>query len=250
MSGGLARHFAFKHPLFRKAESDRGVSWKQSIYFLWWEYLRRNEGYRRTCQNRGNGRYARLYQDFGDVHAGDFKSWWTKGERGVRLFSEPALPNSIVVVSAGEAARLDEAVNSGALLLVAIPLVLRKKFISKKLEELLGKHHHRRRGERTLRDSKALYPLATQFSFRSIKMALDAYDLRVGEPSLKLWQIGQKLKLGDTLTEAELAAPRGRAGADAVNKKNVLAVATSRKLKMAEHIIDGVGRGKFPVFTT
>lgn len=50
--------------------------WKCSVYYYWWEYLRRHSGYRDTCQNAGEGEYAVLYKAFGNVHAGDFESWW------------------------------------------------------------------------------------------------------------------------------------------------------------------------------
>jgi hypothetical protein len=50
--------------------------WKCSVYYYWWEYLRRHAGYRDTCHNAGKGEYAELYKSFGDVHAGDFETWW------------------------------------------------------------------------------------------------------------------------------------------------------------------------------
>ena len=39
----LRRHFSSKHPLFRASESDTGVKWQDSVYYLWWEFLRRHE---------------------------------------------------------------------------------------------------------------------------------------------------------------------------------------------------------------
>jgi hypothetical protein len=75
---------------------------------------------------------------------------------------------------------------------------------------------------------------------------LPGYDLRHSQPDLTLWEIGQKLSLTTRLTEAELSAGRGRESGAAVAKKSVLAVAASKKLKLAKRIIEGVGKGIFP----
>lgn len=50
--------------------------WKCSVYYYWWEYLRRHDGYKRTCERGGTGKYAALYKSFGDVHASSFTDWW------------------------------------------------------------------------------------------------------------------------------------------------------------------------------
>ena len=60
---------------------------------------------------------------------------------------------------------------------------------------------------------------------------------------------GQQLSLTTKLTQAELSAGRGKADFGAVEKKNVLSVATSKKLKLAKKIIEGVGKGIFPAFS-
>lgn len=54
----------------------RAPGWQCSVYYYWWEYLRRHDGYRMTCAHKGEGEYAALYKYFGDVHASDFHTWW------------------------------------------------------------------------------------------------------------------------------------------------------------------------------
>ena len=61
MPSTFRRHFAFKHPLFRQEQSTSGVQWDNSVYYLWWEFLRRHDGYKETCENGGKGKYAKLY---------------------------------------------------------------------------------------------------------------------------------------------------------------------------------------------
>jgi hypothetical protein len=248
MTSTFPRHFAFAHPLFRLERSASGERWDSSVYYLWWEFLRRHEGYKKTCENGGDGKYAELYADFGNVHEGTFKEWWTKGGRGARLFAEPPLPNSVAALTSKEIDALPEDWDSGSLLMVAIPLNLPKRFIQQRLRKLLARHHKRKRGQRTFKESRALYPIAGQFNVHSLKKMLELYDLEQSQPDMRQWQIGQRLQLGGTLTKDELNGERGRQNPVAVAKKNALAVAANKKLKHARSIIEGVGRGVFPTF--
>ena len=70
-------HFAYAWPVKDPKRSKRKLPpppfpeaepWQCSVYYYWWEYLRRHEGYKRTCAQGGRGRYAKLYEDFGNVH--------------------------------------------------------------------------------------------------------------------------------------------------------------------------------------
>ena len=248
MTPTVPRHFTVRHPLFRRKELKSGIWWDSSVYYLWWEFLRRHEGYKKTCENGGNGKYAELYADFGNVHEGTFKEWWTKGGRGARLFAEPPLPISVVALTSKEIDALPEDWDLRSLLIVAIPLNLPKRFIQQRLRNLLVRHHNRKRGQRTLRESRALYPIAEHFNVHSLKKMLELYDLEQSQPEMRLWQIGQRLQLGATLTTDELNGAGGRKNPVAVAKKNVLAVAASKKLKAAKSIIEGVGHGVFPAF--
>ena len=240
----LPCHFTFRHPIFgsKKSPSDK---WKNSVYYLWWEFLRRHEGYKKACQIGGNDEYARLYADFGNVHDVTFKEWWTMGDRGARLFAELSLPSSLLI-EPDDIEQLLPAWQSGGVLFFVIPLMLPKLFIRKRFDEILSKRHTRSRGQRTFRQSRAHYPIKSQFSMHSLKKALQAYDLRVEKPDLTLWQIAQELRLGTTLRKEELAADVK--DGEITRKKSILSVAASKKLKLARKIIDGVGRGVFPAF--
>ena len=53
--------------------------WQCSVYYYWYEYLRRHEGYEETCLNDGVGPCAEEFVTFGNVHDLNFGEWW--GER-------------------------------------------------------------------------------------------------------------------------------------------------------------------------
>lgn len=257
MTSTVSRHFAFKHPVFRKHEllarkknkPTAGDWWQDSIYYFWWEFLRRHDGYRETCESGGIGKYAKLYADFGNVHGVSFKDWWTKDGRGARLFAEPLLPNRVMALTSEELHALPENWDRQSLLIVAVPLNLPKRHIEQRLTKLLSQHHKRKRGQRTFKESRALYPIAAQFSIESLRKCLALYDLAHKEPRRKLWELAQRIGLGDPLNKSELEAERGRANPTAVAKKNSLGVAANKMLKKANNIIDGVGRGVFPAFS-
>lgn len=70
-----------------KKRRVRGVPYTQSIYYLWFEYLKRSEKYKKACTVNGKG-MKKLYADFGNVfeYEGEvgFWRWWT--EKGDHLF--------------------------------------------------------------------------------------------------------------------------------------------------------------------
>ncbi len=62
-----------------KPPYPNAFGWQCSVYYYWYEYLRRHEGYRETCLNDGTGSCADEYVTFGNVHDLNFAEWW--GER-------------------------------------------------------------------------------------------------------------------------------------------------------------------------
>ena len=243
------RHFTFKHPLFSKAKTASGVKWQNSVYYLWWEFLRRHDGYKETCKNKGKGKYAKLYEDFGDVHEPDFKTWWNKDCRGARLFAEPAVPKTVERLTKQDIELLKTEWDDEAVLVIAAPMFLPKRFIQNRVVKVLKQYHPRKRGQRTIKESRALYPIANQFNLRSLQLALAVYDLKKRNPKLKLWEIAQQLRFTSTLNANEIGK-RGQIAAEAIAKKNTMGVAVRRKLVLAKAVIEGVGKGIFPNFKT
>ncbi len=100
-------HFAYAWPVKDPKRSKRKLPpppfpeaepWQCSVYYYWWEYLRRHEGYKRTCAQGGRGRYAKLYEDFGNVYAGEFWDWWRAHNW---IFAEPPI-RQVSAAVAGE----------------------------------------------------------------------------------------------------------------------------------------------------
>jgi hypothetical protein len=148
-----------------------------SVYYWWWEFLKRHEGYKETCLNGGKGEYAELYRELGNVHEGGFWQWW---KAHLHLFDEP-LPPVAKVISKDALADLGD-----DMLLIAVPK-------SQRLPQSMGQIKRAllaegvKKGER-LKPSEAVYKVHSKPVLSGLYDALrvwDAYKL-LGNVSLYL----------------------------------------------------------------
>lgn len=236
----LARKFAYQHPLFGRSKADKQKEqYKNSVYYLWWEFLRRNEDYKKCCEKGGSGKLSALYDDFGDVHRSDFKEWWTSNERGARLFAERVVDFNVKVVNSSDEFQLGD-----LLMNVQIPLNLPKRFILREFNKLLKRHHQGKRGVRTNRYSTALYPITGHVDTAALQKCLQVFDMKVQNPNLKLWQIAQKCRLSKL--ENRLKNDGTETSYEITSKRRNLASAADKVLRRAAKIIAGTSVGVFP----
>lgn len=160
------------NPPFKGAEL-----WQNSVYYYWWEYLRRHDGYKRTCQTAGKGRYASLYADFGDVHVNDnFWQWWTGHQH---LFCEPtgrAIQESVLNRHFSE----DD-------LIISVPLEVRSVYLVRMFRKLLQANTDRVKAARS--KSRAQYPVFAKPILSALHTSLVTWDLRQQHPSAKLHEL-------------------------------------------------------------
>ena len=164
--------------------SVKGVPTTDSIYYLWFEYLKRSEKYKAACANNGKG-MKKLYKDFGDVFEYEgvegFWGWWR--ERGQYLFGIEATQEIIEFDSA------DEVVGYEDYKLVAIPKNLTATTIKKRLNKLVDgmKDELKPAVEQTGKYSIA----QTKVDVESLKTCLMAYDLK--QQGLDILDIGMSV---------------------------------------------------------
>jgi hypothetical protein len=165
--------------------SVKGVPTTDSIYYLWFEYLKRSEKYKTACANNGKG-MAKLYKDFGNVfeYVGveGFWSWWK--ERGQYLFGIEATQEIVEFDSA------DEVVGYEDYKLIAIPKNITATTIKKRLNKLVDdmKSELKPTAEQT-----AKYSIAqTKVDVESLKSCLMAYDLK--QKGTDVLEIGLQVK--------------------------------------------------------
>jgi hypothetical protein len=187
-----------------------------------------------------------LYKDFGDVRNDDFRSWWgAPNNKGDYLFAEQPLSLSVQKIDAEQAS----SVTGSDFMLIAVNLQLGRRHLQKKFADLLQREHKGKRGRKSLQtaQSTALYPLHRNFTHHSLKLMLMAYDADAmnetlpKEQKLKLWQIGESLKLVPT------AMPHKWDNHYDVRKKHAtMTMTVSRYIKQARAIIQNTARGEFP----
>lgn len=220
-------------------------SWQRSVYYWWWEYLRRNDAYKICCEKGGQGELAKLYADFGDVHAMDFKQWWTENNRGGILFTEQVAEDILRELNPEQAASLGTW-NRTDFMVVLVPLSQPKRHLTKRFTTLLKHRHEGARGKRMLAKTTAMYKLAGQFTIESLRATLKAYDLRQENPKMPLWRVALEAGLAKTV-QKERAGSIYEPDAD---QKNALNVAASRALKRAKAMIANTAKGIFPKSVT
>ena len=151
--------------------------WQNSVYYYWWEYLRRHDGYRRTCLKGGKGRYAKLYADFGDVHASDnFWAWWTKHQH---LFCEPPgrrIKECLLNTHSGT----DD-------LVISVPLEVRSVYLVRMFRNILKENAERVQAARS--KSRAIYPVYAKPILSALHTSLVVWDMRKQHPAAKLHEL-------------------------------------------------------------
>lgn len=180
------RHFPYQHPTFGTEKKPKPArNWEDTVYYLWWAYLKRNDDYLKTCEANGRGRLSELYKDFGDVRGDSFKKWWNEGDRGAYLFSNPSSEDRISLLANGEKAFVDE-----GRLVMSVPLSLPQKFLVDRFRKILEAHHTGKKGRQYAKLSKAKYQFKGQPNIKALQIALKIYDRAKANPEMTLWELG------------------------------------------------------------
>lgn len=219
-----SRTFLYKAPSIRN-----GIAPTQSVYYWWYEFLKRNDDYRRCCKSGGKGRLAKLYKDFGDVHTGSFNQWWREDERGERLFAEPPAPVRLQELRSVD--EWDEDWTRDSVMVVVVPLQEPKRRIKRWFGRVLDARHTGRPGYPT-KEPAALYQVERKFQANALKQMLQVWDCKQQHPDLTMAQIGYRLKLVPS------AMPKvGDSIPLLTKKRNTMTATVSRYLKKAEAMI-------------
>lgn len=233
------RHFPYQHPTFGTAKNPKTSShWKVSVYYWWFEYLKRNSDYQTTCKNNGKGKCSKLFEDFGDVLSLSFKEWWSDGERGATLFADPPTPTIRVIDLQG----VEQVhVQKEDVLLLQVPLNLPINYLVRNFRDVISKRHSGRRGKRHSQTSAAKFQATGKIDVAFLEIALMVWDEKNANPKKPLWQIAQEVGIAGS---HKIAA--GDSPAVITDKKNILAATASRYYRKANKMIQRTGEGRFP----
>lgn len=232
-----ALKFAYKHPTFGRNKAEKSQErFKNSVYYLWWEFLRRSDEYKKCCSAGGKGKLKNIYQSFGDVFTTDFKSWWQTNEHGAYLFAEQLPPKFQPIKS------MPDEVTMNQVMVLQVPMALPKRLLMAEFQKLLNKHHSGKKGRRNNVSSTARYPVTGHIDTVALQKCLRVYDMQIANPKMRLWQITQTCKA----IKRDAFIEDGDTQAIITNKKLILANTASRLIKKAKLIISNTEQGKFP----
>ena len=186
MKKKLIIKFPHKHPLFKKKETKKGVYYENSIYYFWFEFLKRNKKFIEICKSKGSlNRY--VYEDFGDIRQKSFKQWWNekyKGTiRGIYLF---AYQNPFTDIEEIGSINEINSINLKEFTILAIPKNIEKNYALKKVRGLINKDNKRFVNE-------ASYEFKSKtFKVKSLRNYLEF--LRLKDKAYKNWQAVASIK--------------------------------------------------------
>ena len=168
------------NPPYRNAEP-----YKVSVYYYWWAYLRRSKLYKRTCENSGKGKLAKLYADFGNIwddkgsELDTFWHWWTNHSH---LFCEPTSRKL-------EEVTVLDTQTSHSEMIIRVPLEMRAAYLVRQFRKLLTEN--KQRVEQAREQSRALYPVQAKVPLKSLHEHLTVFDAINEHKDLKLHQIAE-----------------------------------------------------------
>ncbi len=235
--------FYSKKKASEKALSD---SARESIYFLWWSYLRlspvlwfaRNTGAIPRDKN-----IAKVAEMFGDLDEKNFAKWWK--QTGKYIFSETIDPP--LVKALGEELIVRSPVSTDDMLYLQIPLSISKEEIIHQVRKILKVNHAGR--ELDLMDkSTAMFPVHThRFRLNRIYISYWALLYRLLHKKAFDWQIGDRLQIAPHLKVREGIQVDQRRYHDYTDR-SFLGAITGRHLYKARFTLLHAERGVFPNF--
>jgi len=167
----------------------KGVGTTQSIYYLWFEYLKRSKKYKKACANNGKG-MKKIYNDFGDIFqyktdamgytdVNDFYfKWWEK--RGAELFGIQDTENELrEFASYEDVVSLKSDIEDYEILL--LPKIMPKTEMRKRVGKLITSIK-----EDTDRGKAKYEVVSERVDVESLRNCLDVYDLMIDKDNNKL----------------------------------------------------------------
>lgn len=213
-------------------------AYQASIYYWWWEYLKRNENYQITCDAKGLGPQSDLYCDFGNIFAGDFLTWW-RTHRGI--FAERS----------GLVRDLPDAATARTKILYEIDPARPLSVIQEEVKAIHLRAHAIMPKRSQEPNSTALYPVHANVASHALWRTLTIWDLRKEHATASAYELGVMAGLRPNLMPTEgLRAKRTRRAYEVRehNRRAEISIAnqTHRFLRVAAQYVHHVGQGVFP----
>jgi hypothetical protein len=217
-----------------------------SPYYWWFKFLQLNTEYSRAVKKPRDSGLASLVQDFGDISAVDFKSWWRTHSH---LFAESQNEYQMLVANSRE----DLApFNNLEVINLVVPLTWTSMGLKRRFAEIIKKYESVKATKKGLRihESSAQYRLGRRWNIEGFR---NAYKIYVGRQRalLESETTGRKLPWADIAIRARISAALGFREGDTsrinVDQRQVLTVISLRHYKNAVKFIQDSASNRFPI---
>ena len=238
------QHFSTRsHPTFGRQrkpfdEQNPPKTVTESPYYWWYMFLKLNEGYGKTCADSGQGDFAALYADFGNVHQTNFKDWWSEK---IILFSEPKQGYKMMIAkSAADIVPFD----SEEVLNLIVPLNRTQRSLKKSFANLVLSRIEKGKRGVSVEESKAKYRLSGKWHIEALATAYRIYTLRQQSEAAEkrvTWAdiaIAAKLPMSHTL--------KGASKKVTSDVRRTLTILAKRHYDRAEEYIKAAASPTFP----
>lgn len=221
---------------------------KDSLGYWWYRTLKESVAYQECCLAGGVGDLFETYRNFGDIfnEYSEFDKWWF--ERGRKLYQlRKASPKVKKVEDYKDYRRASEKDN---VLILEIPLSLRKETSIRDVRKLINEAHQSMYGDKVVdifKEADAVLKFnKSKIRMTTIETLLNIHRIRMRRPKATLYEIAEIAKvdpdiyvrLGDkTDLNDEVRAE---------DFKRRMTIAASRYVKQAENLIYNAERGIFP----
>lgn len=238
------QHFSTRsHPTFGRQrkpfdEQNPPITVTESPYYWWYMFLKLNEKYTQTCADNGQGDYAALYADFGDIHQTNFKDWWNEK---VTLFSEPKQGYKMMIAKGpADIAPFD----SEEVLNLVVPLNRTQRSLKKAFASLVLSRIEKGKRGVSVEESKAKYRLSGKWHIEALATAYKVYTLK--KQSIAE---GRKVAWADIAIAAKLPMSYSLKGTDSAMNSDIrrtLTILAKRHYDRAEQYIQSAASKTFP----
>lgn len=237
-------HFSTRsHPTFGRQrkpfdEKNPPKTVTESPYYWWFMFLKLNEKYRQTCTDDGQGYYAALYEDFGNVHQTNFKDWW---KEKITLFSEPKQGFKMMIAkSAADIAPFD----SDEVLNLVVPLNRSQRSLKKTFANLVLSRIEKGKRGVSVEESKAKYRLSGKWHIEALATAYRVYTFKKQSETA-----GTKIAWADIAIAANLPMShtlKGTSKKGTSDVRRTLTILAKRHYDRAEQYIRSAASKSFP----
>lgn len=212
---------------------------RQTLAYWWYRCLALNQGYLQCCESQGLGPLASLYADMGDVRM-HFSRWWIR--HGRQAFREQKPLKDVLRLDSYR--QVDKHLDSQDMLVLSIPLTMRKSTAMRKVGKLLTQAHAERPPLDIWRASTAKRMIVKNKVRRTtIEQLVRLLELRHKYPDDTLNELGERAGIELDLmarTTEDVQLP------SQADERRRMTIAVSRQLKQARQLIENAGLGIFP----